>query len=427
MSALASLQGLLALLLVPLAVWLASEDRATLPLGRAVRLVGVGIALQVAIAAVLLGLPWSRTLLGLFAEGVAALQRATEEGMRLVFGYLAGGPPPFDMARPEASFLLAFRALPLILVVSALARLLYHWGVLQWVVRGFALLLQRALGIGGPLGTTAAANVFLGPVEAPLLVRPYLSSMSRGALFASMAVGMATIAGTVMALYATLLEPVMPGAAGHILTASLMNVPAALVLARLAVPSGFESGPASAPPTLTHAPQSSMDAIAQGTMDGLRMIAAVAALLVVVVALVALANAGLAAALRPFGLSATWQGLAGHVLAPIAFAIGVPWAEAASVGRLLGEKLVLNELVAYLDLARTAPAELSARSRMIAGYALCSFANLGTLGIMVGGYVTMLPERRAEIAALAPKAVAIGFLAGLMSAAIVGLVSAVTM
>ena len=213
-----------------------------------------------------------------------------EAGTRLVFGYLAGAPAPFDAAHPRNGFILAFQALPLILIMSALSRLLYYWGILQRLVAAFAGLLQRTFGIGGPLGMAAAANVLVGMVEAPLLIRPYLNSMGRGALFATMAAGMATLAGTVLVVYAAILEPHVPGAAGHLIAASLMNAPAALMLSRLAVPEGFQAGPTAAHIELDHQPRSSMDAVVQGTADGVRLLAAVAAMLVVMVALVALAN-----------------------------------------------------------------------------------------------------------------------------------------
>ena len=305
-------------------------------------------------------------------------------------------------------------------MISALARLLYHWGVLQRVVGLFARLLQKSFGIGGPLGTVAAAKIFIGMVEAPLLVRPYLKSMGRGALFAAMAVGMATIAGTVMALYASVLEPVLPGAAGHVLAASLMNAPAALMLARLAVPAGFEGGPDTAHIELDNPPRSSMDAVVQGTVDGLKLLATVAAMLVVMVALVSLTNSLLGALTRPLGLAITLQGILGWFCAPIAFLLGIPWTEAVTAGSLIGQKIVLNEFLAYLDLARMPPEVISPRSRLIMTYALCGFANLGSLGIMVGGLTAMVPERRDDIVAMAPKSLLVGLLATLLSAAIVG-------
>ena len=266
----------------------------------------------------------------------------------------------------------------------------------------------------------AAAKLFVGMVEAPLLVRPYLATMGRGALFAAMTLGMATVAGTVMALYAAVLEPVLPGAAGHIAAASLMNAPAALMLARLAVPQGFMGGPEVAQMRLDNPPRSSMDAIAQGTFDGIRLLAAVVAMLVVMIALVALANAVLGLLGAPFGVVLTLENILGWLLAPVAFAIGIPWQEAGLAGSLIGEKIVLNELIAYLDMAKLPPEALSPRTRLILTYALCSFANLGSLGILVGGLTTLVPERRNEIVELAPKAVLVGLMATLLSGAVVG-------
>lgn len=417
-----ALQSLLGVLLIPLAVYLMSEDRGQLRNRRTLRIVAGGLAMQAAIALVLLRVPQSKVLFDGIGAMVQALQAATGEGMKLVFGYLAGGPAPFEATSPQNGFILAFGALPLILVMSAVSRLLYHWGILQPVVGVMARLFQRAFGIGGPLGAVAAAKLFLGMIEAPLLVRPYLATMGRGALFAAMTVGMATIAGTVMALYASILGPVLPGAAGHLLAASLMNAPAALVLARLAVPEGFEGGPDVAEIHLENPPRSTVDAIAQGTFDGIRLLAAVIAMLVVMVALVALANAALGFVTAPFGMRLTFQQILGWIAAPVAFVIGIPWGEATVAGSFIGQKVILNELFAYIDLARLPPEALSPRSRLILTYALCGFANLGSLGIMLGGLTTMVPERRDVIVELAPKAVLVGLLATLLSAAIVGVV-----
>ncbi|MGE0699545.1 MAG: NupC/NupG family nucleoside CNT transporter [Hyphomicrobiaceae bacterium] len=415
-----ALQSLLGVTVIPLAAYLIASRASRLAPAEALRAVLAGLALQTAVALLVLKVPAARVLLDGAAGVVSALQRAVETGMQLVFGYLAGGPAPFEQPRPEAAFLLAFRGLPLILLMSALTRLLYHWGVLQRVVAVFASLFQRAFGIGGPLGTAASANIFLGMVEAPLLVRPYLGQMGRGALLATMAVGMATIAGTVMALYAAILEPTLPGAAGHVLAASLMNAPAALLLSRLASPEGFSEGPEVSAADLSDVPRSSMDAIVAGTLDGVRLLAAVTALLVVATALVALANSALAAATAPIGLTLTIERILGWVAAPVAFLIGIPWGEAATAGALIAKKVVLNEFVAYLDLARLPPESLSPRSRVVLTYALCGFANLGSLGIMVGGLTALAPARRDEIVALGPLAVLIGLMATLLSGAVVG-------
>ncbi len=418
-------QALCGLALIPLLAWALSENRAHLGTRRALLLVAGTLTVQLCLALILLKLPLARQAFQMLGDGVLAIQQATETGARFVFGYLAGGPAPYEQVSPQHDFIIAFRVLPVILVLSALVRLLYHWGVLQAIVRAFAYVLRRATGISGPLATVSASALFLGLVEAPLLIRPYLRDMGRGALFAMMTVVMATVAGTVMALYATVLEPTLPGAAGHLLAASLMNIPGALMLARLAVPDGFMGGPETADLVIEDPPHNAVDAITKGTMDGIGLVAAVAAMLIVFVALVTLANGILAAASAPFGLTLTLQAMLGWVLSPLAWMIGIPWGEAGHAGALLGERLVLNELIAYFDLAGAGGAGLSERSRLIMTYALCGFANLGSLGIMLGGLTAMLPERRREIVALAPRSVVVGFLATLLSAALIGLVTPV--
>jgi len=423
-------QSAIGLVAIPLIAWLLSERRKAVGPARLVRLVLAGLGLQLLIAGIMLNVGAVRVAFDWAAGLVAALQSATGAGMRLVFGYVAGGPAPFEPVRPQHGFILAFQALPLILVMSALARLLYYWGVLQRVVRVIGWGLRRSMGVSGPVGTSAAANVFVGMVEAPLLVRPYLAGMSRGELFATMTVGMAGVAGTVLALYASILEPVLPGAAGHLIVASVISVPAGLLLAELMVPhdsSERTSDPAAdagaGDIALDDAPRSGMDAVAQGTWEGVVLLANVTAMLIVAVALVALANQLLAFAGQPFGVALTFERLLGWAFAPMAWLVGIPWAESTEAGALLGAKTVLNELVAYLQLAGEASAHLSDRSRLILSYALCGFANFGSLGIMIGGIAAMVPQRRAEIASLGARTMISGTLATLMTAAVVGLMT----
>ncbi len=414
------LQSALGIFLIPLLAWAISENRAAMSLGAKLRFVVGGIALQFLLVALLLHMPWTRALFEVLATAVLALQAAADAGATLVFGYLASGPAPFKAERPEASFILAFRVLPLILVLSAIVRLLYYWGVLQRVVQAAAWALQRAFGTGGPLATSAASSVFLGLVEAPLLIKPYLKDMPRGALFAAMAVTMATVAGTVMALYASILSSVVPGAAGHLIAASVINVPGALVLSRLAVPDGFSGGPSSADIAIDDAPASSVDAIVKGTFDGLHIVAAVAATLIVMVSLVALVNTILGQFGEVGGSKLTLQLILGYLCMPFAFIIGIPMSEAPVAGSLIGQKVILNEFLAYLELLKVPAGELSARSKLLITYALCGFANLGSLGILIGGLSVLCPERRAEIVELAPRALVIGFLTTLLTASIIG-------
>lgn len=413
-------QSLGGLLLIPMIAWALSENRCAFTIRKRVRLVGAGLAIQFAVAGLFILIPQLEAGLAGLATGVAALQLATGDGMRFVFGYLAGGPTPFTTADPTRNYVLAFQALPLILVMSVLSRLLYHWGILQRVVAVFAFLLSRSMGLPGALATASAANIFVGMVDAPLMIRPYLATLSRGSLFATMAVGMATIAGTVMALYASFLENSVPGAAGHLLVASVMSAPAALLIARLMVPWSSASAEPLAPATIGRDSESTIDAIAKGTTDGIRTLVGVTAMLVVAVALVSLCNMILGALTKPLDFVLTLELVLGWVMAPLAFLIGIPWSEAAVAGELIGIKTVLNELIAYLKLAETPAEALSPRSRLILTYALCGFANLGSLGILTGGMVAICPERRTDILALGPKSIVAGTLATLMTGAIVG-------
>lgn len=376
-----------------------------------------GIALQIALAALLLKLPPFQAAFLWLNSVVVALQAATEQGTALVFGFLGGAPLPFDEPYPGASWILAFRGLPLVLVMSAVSALLFHWRVLPAIVRGFAWLLHRTLGIGGAVGVGAAANVFVGMVEAPLFVRPYLARLSRGELFMVMTCGLATVAGTVMVLYAAILGPVIDGVLGHILTASLISAPAAVLIARLMVPPGGAEATERVETGRLY--DNSMDAITTGTIDGLRLLGYILAMLVVLVALVALANAILGLAPDVWGAPLTLQRILGWVMAPVTWLLGIPWSEAATAGQLLGTKVVLNELLAYLELAKLPPEALSERSRLIMTYAMCGFAHFGSLGIMIGGMGAMAPDRRKEIVQLGLKSVLAGVMATCMTGAVV--------
>ena len=391
--------------------WGLSEDRAAVRW----RLVLAGLALQALLAALLLLVPWLRGALFSLDGALQALDRATGAGTAFVFGYLGGGPAPFDVGHPEASFVLAFRALPLVLVVSALSALLFHWRILPAIVRAFSWLLEKTLGLGGAVGLSAAANVFVGMVEAPLVIKPYLARLTRSELFIVMVCGMATIAGTVMALYGAILGPVVPDAIGHILIASIVSTPAAITVSALMVPgpmSGAEAG------AVGRQDASAMDAITRGTVEGVELVIQIVAMLIVLVALVYLANAILG--LLPLAPPLTLQRIFGWLFAPLAWAAGVPWSEARVAGALLGTKTVLNELIAYLDLAKVPPEVLSPRSKLLMTYALCGFANFGSLGIMIGGMGAMVPERRHEIVSLGMKSIAAGTIATCMTAAVVG-------
>ncbi|MEW8026207.1 MAG: nucleoside transporter C-terminal domain-containing protein [Candidatus Thiodiazotropha sp.] len=412
----AMLQGLTGLFLIPLLAWLISENRQAFDW----RVPVAGLLLQLVLAMLLLKLSLFQALFIQLNQILLAVQQATEAGTSFVFGYLGGAESPFPESDGASSFILAFRALPLVLLISALSALLFYWRILPLVVRFFSWLLQKSLGISGALGLGAAANVFVGMVESPLLIRPYLSKLTRSELFSLMTLGMATIAGTVLVLYASFLEGVIDNPIGHLLTASLISAPAAVMISRLMVP---ETQPGTAGELLDIQPaSSSMEAITNGTMEGLKLLANIVALLIVLVALISLLNQTLDLLPDIAGEPVSLQRLLGWLMAPLAWLMGIPWSEANTAGSLLGTKTVLNELLAYIDLVRLPADALGERSRLILTYALCGFANFGSLGIMLGGLVSMVPERRSEIVALGMKSIVAGTLATLLTGTVVGLI-----
>src|SRR5713101_1918345 len=331
--------GVLALLAL---AWAFGENRGAVSLRQA----AIGLAVTFVTAVALIKLPFVAHAFGVVNDAVGAISAASRAGTAFVFGYLGGGALPFDLIAPGADFILAFQALPVVLVMSVLTTLLFYWRVLPPIVRGMAWLLERTLGVGGAVGLSTAANIFLGMVEAPLFIRPYLAQLTRSELFLVMTGGMAGIAGTVLVLYATLL-----------------------------------------------------------------------------VALVYLANAMLG--LLP-DIGGTWislQRMLGYVMAPVCWLMGVPWPQAITAGSLMGVKTVLNELIAYVDLSKLGPDALDPRSRLIMLYAMCGFANFGSLGIMIGGLGTMAPQRRDEINSLGLKSIVSGTLTTCLMGAIVGVLS----
>ncbi len=408
-------QPLLGLAVFTGIAWFMSESRKSVRYTVALS----GVAMQLSIAAILLYVPLFKKFFLLLNSVVLALESATKAGTSFVFGYIGGGAPPFLLTDPGSNFILAFQALPLVLVIGALSGLLFYWKVLPTVVRSFSFLLQKTMNIGGALGLGASTTIFLGMVEAPLLIKPYLRNMTRSELFSLMTVGMACIAGTVMVLYATFLTNVISDPLGHILTASFIHVAAAITIARIMVPeTGGETSGCLAP---TQTATSSMDAVVKGTMDGLHLLLNIIAMLVVMVALVYLAN--LIVGLLPDvgGKPLTLQRILGFLMAPVVWLFGIPWAQAQTAGYLMGTKTILNELLAFLDMARLPAGALDDRSRLIMTYALSSFANFGSLGILLGGLGSLVPERRDEVVGLGMKALLAGTLATCMTGAVIGI------
>ncbi len=408
--------GVFALLAI---AWVLSENRRAVSLKQA----AIGLVVTFIAALALIKLPFVAHAFGAINDAVGAIASASRAGTSFVFGYLGGATLPFDLKAPGADFILAFQALPVVLVMSVLTTLLFYWRILPPLVRGMAWLLERTLGVGGAVGLSTAANIFLGMVEAPLFIRPYLAQLTRSELFLVMTGGMAGIAGTVLVLYATLLAPIITDAAGHFVIASVLGAPAAILISLIMVPetSDKRTGGSLGDPE-TEA-SSTMDAIVRGTTAGLELLLNIVAMLIVLVALVYLANAMLGLLPDIGGGAISLQRMLGYAMAPVCWLMGVPWPQAITAGSLMGIKTVLNELIAYVELSKLGPDMLDPRSRLIMLYAMCGFANFGSLGIMIGGLGTMAPERRGEIASLGLKSIVSGTLVTCLMGAMVGVLS----
>ncbi len=409
------MQGLLGIIVFPVIAWLISENRKSVRYPVAL----AGVTVQLAVAGILLYVPFFKKFFLLLNNAVLSLEAATKAGTSFVFGYLGGGTAPFLLQDPGANFILAFQALPLVLVIGALSALLFYWRILPYIVKGFSFVLQRTMNIGGALGLGASTTIFLGMVEAPLLIKPYLGSMTRSELFSLMTVGLACIAGTVMVLYATFLNGVIPDPLGHILVASFIHVAAAITIARIMVPETGEETSGRLIPQRTAT--SSMDAVVKGTMDGLHLLLNIIAMLVVMVALVHLANVLIGLLPDVAGRPLTLQRILGFVMAPVVWLFGIPWSQAQTAGYLMGTKTILNELLAFLEMAKLPEDALDPRSRLIMTYALSSFANFGSLGILIGGLGSLAPDRRDEVVGLGLKALVAGTLATCLTGAVIGI------
>jgi len=409
--------GIFALLAI---AWIVSEDRR----GVAWRQAAPALVVTLATAVVLLKVPVVTRAFAAINNAVDAIAAASKAGTSFVFGYLGGGELPFELKVPGAEFVLALQALPVVLLMSVLTTLLFHWRILPPVVRAFSWVLERTLKVGGAVGLSTAANIFLGMVEAPLFIRPYLASLTRSELFIVMTGGMAGIAGTVLVIYATLLGPIVPDAAAHFVIASVMGAPAAILISLVMVPERAAQRTGGETVEVAKVASSTMDAIVRGTAAGLELLLNICAMLIVLVALVHLANAIIAGILPEVaGAPITLQRLLGLVMAPVCWLMGIPWDEAAAAGALMGIKTVLNEFIAYVELSKLPPETLDARSRLIMLYAMCGFANFGSLGIMIAGLSTMAPQRRDDVLSLGLKSILSGTLATCLMGAIVGVLT----
>jgi CNT family concentrative nucleoside transporter len=415
------LQSTLGIFAIIALAWLISENR------RAVnwRQAGIGLGVTLVLALVMLKVPKVEVVFALINDAVGAIANATRAGTSFVFGYVGGGALPFEVKEPAATFILGFQALPVVLVMSVLSSLLFYWRIMPPIVRGFSWALEKTLDVGGAVGLSTAANIFVGQVEAPLFIRPYLAKLSRAEMFVVMTGGMAGIAGTVFVLYATILANAIPDAAGHIVVCSVLGAPAAILISFIMVPDPGEKHTGGAPADLEveQVASSTMDAIVKGTGAGLELLLNIVAMLIVFVALVHLANAMLGLLPDILGAPLTLQRALGWVMAPVCWLMGIPWSQAVTAGGLMGIKTILNELVAYLELAALPADALDSRSRLIMLYAMCGFANFGSLGIMIAGLATMCPEKRDEVVSLGLKSIVSGTLTTCLLGAIVGVLT----
>ena len=413
-----NLQSALGVIALIAFAWAISENR------RAVspRRVATGLAITLVLAVLFLKVPPITAALGSANQVIDAIAAASRAGTGFVFGYIGGGALPFELKFPGKEFVLAFNALPIVLLMSVLTTLLFYWGILPPIVKGFAFALNRTMGVGGAVGLSTAANIFVGHVEAPLFIRPYLTQLSRSELFVVMTGGMAGIAGTVLVLYAQFLRDTVPDAAGHLVIASVLGAPIAVMISQIMVPDENDVRTNSLEIDEPVA-ESTMDAIAKGATMGMTLLLNLIAMLIVFVALVALVNLMLGALPLVGGDPITLERILGLFMAPVCWLIGIPWSQAMTAGTLMGIKTVLNELIAYLHMSRMPADALDPRSRLIMVYAMCGFANFGSVGIMIGGLTAMAPERRSDVLSLSMKSIVSGTLSTRLMGAIVGLLT----
>ena len=411
------LRGLLGIAVLVALAWLLSENRRRVEW----KVVGWGIALQFLIALLMVKVPVFQDALGQLNRVVRAVERASHEGGAFVFGYLTGGPAPFQAVDGSAAApaLFFFGPLMMLIVVGALSAVLFHFGILQKIVGAFAHLLRRTMGLGGAEGVVVAANVFMGQSDAPLLIKPYVGQLGRAGLMCVMTAGMTTISGSLMIVYASILEPVLPGVVmGHLVVASIISAPAAVMVARLMVPA--EPGEVDhETPQLKAETHGVVDALLVGANDGAKVLVNVAVMLVAIIAVVSLVNQALG--LIPLGTPLSLERMLGWIMAPAMWLVGVPWSEAQPAGELMAQKTVFNEFVAYLAMAKLPATAMSEHSRLITIYSLCGFANFSSIGILTGTLTALCPEHKKMVAGLGLKAMVAGTIGTLLTGAVIGI------
>lgn len=409
------LQTSLGLIVFVAIAWSMSEDKNKVPW----KVVVSAIILQIIIGILLLKIPFIREVLFLANKLVWIIDQATKDGTSFIFGYLGGGETPFKVVNPQNNFIIAFHVLPIVIIVSAISALLFHWGILQWIIKIFSWPLQKTLKLDGATGLGVASAIFLGMIESPLFIRPYLKKISYSGLFTLITAGMATIAGTVMVLYASVLNQVIEHAAAQLFVASVMSAPAAIMFAQIIVPPQTTKKNVQDIIKLPKQTKSSFEAIVNGTNEGVKMVIGIIGILIVLFAFISLINTFLA--LIPAENPLTIEKIAGKIFIPFCWLMGIPPQELSLTGELMGTKLLLNEFVAYMKLSQMT--ELSQHSQLILTYAMCGFANFGSLGILVGGLGTIIPERKEEVLKLSLKGILAGTLSTMYTGIIIGLLN----
>ena len=376
------------------------------------RIIIWGIGLQVFFAFIILKIPLVKSQFSFVDNLFKKLISFSDEGSNFLFKSFVPG-----VGYHEAMINFAFRALPVIIFFSSLIAVTYHFGIIQFIVKWVARLMEKTMKTSGAETLSVSANIFVGQTEAPILIRPFINSMTNSELTAVMTGGFATVAGSVLALYVLWLNAI-PGIAGHMLAASIMSAPAALVMAKIIYPETEKSDTiGDLKISVKKQDANAMDAIGRGATDGLKLAANVGAMLVAFISFIAMVNFSL-----EYFLGTTVEELLSVIFQPIAWSMGVPWNEAKIMGRLMGEKIVLTELIAYSNLGEIINNnEISERTAIIASYALCGFANFGSIGIQLGGIGGIAPERRKDLSKLALKAMIAGALASWLTATIAGI------
>lgn len=408
MSYLQSILGLFLFILVP---FLLSKNKKKV----SIKFIVIGLVSQFVFAFLLLKVSFISSVLLQLNALVSVLQASTNKASSFMFGYLAGGAAPFEVSAPQNSFIVAFQVLPLILVISALSALLFHFGLLGFVIDQISRLLRRSFKVSGPLGFGAASTIFLGTIEAPLIIRPYLAKLTKAELLSLIVCSMATIAGTVMVLYASVLELSLPNALTHLLTASIISIPAALLLAHTYMP--IENETHNSKFQLQKSQKTWIEVLLDAIQEGVKMIVSIVAIIIVLFAFIHLIDSGLAVFSQSWSISAFLS----QLLRPVMWLVGLNWEVSGAAADLMGTKIILNEFVSFLKLAEMTG--FNDREKLVIVYSLCGFANFASCGIIIAGLTAIIPQRREEIVKTTLMALILGNIATLMTGAVINIIS----